>query len=373
MQNIRRSTKKHRKVLLAVVLLLMLGLVGSFATWGSRSGLGGVSSGSGVDGYDTLEQQISLYFDYVKRLEAEANDFSAYVTIASNYRELSTLYMNKYNNDSSEIIALDPPEYDEEGNEIPLEPEQQAERALAEETYNAAVAAAEVWLDASHNSAGWAADWYQKALDNAPADISDIGIADIKFNQAEARYMQDEKEIAVLLLKEANELDEDNINYILNLAYMEQELGDLEGALACYEQASDMYPENANFVATKASLNADMGNTEKASVLYKEARAMAPEDADIAYSYASFIFFSVGYEEGLDEMRAFRASLPEESPALTRADEGLANLQSWADLFASLVVEPTDEDSDADTQDKEAADENQDTTGVNEEEVPDQQ
>ena len=35
MQNIRRSTRKHRKVLIFVVILLAVGLVGSFAVWNS--------------------------------------------------------------------------------------------------------------------------------------------------------------------------------------------------------------------------------------------------------------------------------------------------------------------------------------------------
>ena len=35
MQNIRRATRKHRKLLLAIVILLCVGMVGSFATWGS--------------------------------------------------------------------------------------------------------------------------------------------------------------------------------------------------------------------------------------------------------------------------------------------------------------------------------------------------
>jgi tetratricopeptide (TPR) repeat protein len=338
MQNIRRATRRHRKILLAVVMLLMLGLVASFAVWGSNNAnraMGGAAGGIPEDEY-TLERQIASYESYIKTLEADAADYSGYLGVASAYKDLSALYANKYSAEVNAVPQLDPPEYDEEGNEIPLTAEQEAARAAAEVERDAALAAAEAWQTAGIEAAVTAEAYYQKALENVPENLNDAGIADIKYALAEARDLQGDTEGALAFMEEAYALAPDNLNYLLALASLEQSMGNIEGALARYEQASDMYPENASLIATQASLQADAGDSDKARELYIKAREMAPMDFNIAYSYASFILFAGDTEAGLAELTAYRDSLPEGDSNIARAEEGLANLQSWADMLAGF-------------------------------------
>ena len=336
MQDIRRATKKHRKVLLAVVILLMIGLVGSFATWnaGGRGGIPG--DPGGVSGASALEQQINYYLSYVSTMEAEAAEYSDYLNLAQNYMQLSYLFSDKYSVDTGNVPEPYQLEYDEEGNEIPLDPAQEAARAALEAEREAALAIADTSLEACRNSAGWARVYFQKALDNAPAGLNNAAIAFIKAGQAEACDIEGNMEGALAYMSQAYDLSPENTEYMMNLAYLHRMAGNLEDALELVEQAAVLYPDNIQLLMEQASLNADLERGEEAKALYQQARVLEPEDFNVAYSYAVFLLFNDSVDAGLDELRAYRDSLPEDHPSIASADAGIENLESWASLVASM-------------------------------------
>lgn len=334
MQNIRRATKKHRKLLLTVVILLMVGLVGSFATWNSSSQVANGTDGSEL----TLAQQITAYESYVADLLAEHTDpdYSASLTIASSYLDLSYLYYNKYNSDNANIPSLAEPELDENGEEIPLSQEQEAARAAAEAEREEALAAVEKSRNASDEAAQLAEVYYQRALERTPEGLNDAARAEVKAGLAAAREIQGDLEGALAYMAEAYDLYPDNIQYLTAQASLHETLGNLEAALALYEQASALYPGNTQFIISQASVHADLGHEDEARALYQEARALLPEDLTVAYYYASFLFSYESPEAGVAELKAFRDSLPEGHAQIADTDNAIANLEGWASLFAGL-------------------------------------
>ena len=384
MQNIRRATKKHRKVLLAVVLLLMLGLVGSFATWNSRSGVGGGSDAGA--GEFTLVQQINSYLEYIRSLEAEAREYSDFITLASSYMELGYLYANNLYNGTEE------------------------EKATAQDAVDA--------------SAGWAREYYQRALDNAPEGLNSKAIADIKAAQAEACEMQGDWDSAAFYRNEAaglsvadvlsnissleaeagdydgylavaaaymdlsslyaeilnNGYEEDNSSTQKSLSvsaamareYYQRALdnppeifsdtimaeikaaqaqacyieSDMEGALTYMEEAHDLIPDEVNFITSIAMLHQEMEHNTEAVMFYQQARNMAPEDPYIVDAYANFLLTFMGTERAIREWEIYRDALPEDHPYKETADDYIVNLQSWADFMASFEQAIEEEDYD---------------------------
>ena len=277
MQDIRRATKKHRTVLLVVVIILMLGLVGSFATWNS-AGQGGRNNFSGGD--LTLEQQIAIYEEHISNLQKEFGndtDYSGSLELARAYMDLSSLYADKYNADSKDIPVLDPPLFDEEGNEIPLSPEEEAERAVAETERDAAMLALDAWREAAMNAAMQAERYYQLALDHAPEGFNNAGIADIKANQARACDIQEDYERALAYMEEAYELAPENINYLLAQAALQEELGNWEAASALNAKATEQR------IATYLEYIAPL---EEKAAAYADYLSLALAYIDLSYLYA---------------------------------------------------------------------------------------
>gem|GEM_PF-2235796 len=326
MQDIRRATKKHRKVLLAVVVLLMVGLVGSFATWNSGGRSGTNPGGTDVNGEPTLDQQITSYLSLIATLEEDAYDYSSFLNVAYSYMELGDLYMNKYSDETGKIPELDPPVYDEEGNVVPLAPAQEAARAAREAEYNAAYAAAEIWLDGSRNSAGWAREYYQRALDNAPEGLNDAAIAEIKAGQADACDMQGDVEAAAAFRREANSLriaaSLNNISSLkaaaadymgyLNVAYAYMELSGLyQGNLSSGDEAEDSKTQDA-LTASAAS----------AIEYYQKALDNAPEEivdaakAEIKLGQAEACYMQTELEKALTYVEEAYSLTPENTQLL---------------------------------------------------------
>lgn len=348
MQSIRHATKKHRKVLLAVVILLLLGLVGSFATWNAanRGNIGSAGSGAGA----TQDQQLANYQDYIASLHTQygdSPDYSGSLTMASAYLQLSSLNLDKYNGEMAKIPAVDPPKQDANGNAVPLSADEQATQDAKQKAHDDAVAAAQTWQQASQDAAVQAENFYQRASDNAPEGLNDAGFAEIKAGMAQARDMKGDEQGALGFMEDAYKLAPDNINYLLALAQLRQNTNDLQGALTLYEQASASYPDSASLISSQASLQAQLGNNDKALELYKQARTMAPADYNIAYSYATFLLLSQSTQAGLDELTAYRDALPKGDPNIAKANDGLTNLQGWADLFASAAKGSDQSDSTA--------------------------
>jgi tetratricopeptide (TPR) repeat protein len=351
MQDIRRATKKHRKVLLAVVIMLMVGLVGFFGVSG-RGGQYNTGRGeSGEPSDNSTEGEIDSYKNRIALLEADATDYSGYMSVALAYMDLGYFYLNKYRADSENIPELDPPILDEEGNEIPLGPIEQTKRAADEAARDKAIAAADAWLEGLKNAGAEAEKYFQQALDNAPEELNEVGVANIKANQAQARDMQGDTEGSLALMKEAYELMPDNINYLVALASLQKGLDLKEDALSSYEKALELYPENVSFIREQASLHADLDHKDKARELFQQARALEPGDFNTAYAFAQFLLFADSAEAGMAELQAYRDALTEGDPNIEQAEQAIAYLQSWADMLASFNtsnVEVDDDDHDHD-------------------------
>lgn len=81
MHRIRRATKKHRKVLFTVIILLAIGVVGAFSVWDSNAGQGSTSYSAAV----------SQYEEEIAKLEKKAGDAPTYdqaLELAQYYQEM---------------------------------------------------------------------------------------------------------------------------------------------------------------------------------------------------------------------------------------------------------------------------------------------
>ncbi|NLF79764.1 MAG: hypothetical protein GX572_01065 [Clostridia bacterium] len=172
MQKIRRATRKHRKVLLIVVIVLAVGLVGSFAVWNSDN----YGNNNGAD--MTIDEQIALYEDYLAKNEPAADaevDYSTAASMAETYMSLRSLYYQAY----YQIAAED------------------------------ADAGAQYYTQ-SVVAAGKAAAYYQKQLAGAPENLNDYGKAQIIASQAQALAFTGANDDAKALFEQALALSPDN-------------------------------------------------------------------------------------------------------------------------------------------------------------------
>jgi len=251
---------------------------------------------------NTFTASINAYLRYIEILKAGLTEYFDYSNLASVYLELGDIYNNKYNADLGKVPTLPQPELDEDGHEIPLTSEQETELAATRARIEALNMIAEASKTEAFNLAVEAESYFQKALDNAPEELSNEGIANIKIGLAGAREAR----------------------------------GDIEGALDYMKEARELNPANANYLVYMASLESSRGNDEKARELYIEARTMDPENLDIAYSYAQSLLYSDNPADSVVEMQAYRDALPEGHPNIERAEQAIATLQMYADFFASL-------------------------------------
>ena len=382
MQSIRRATKRHRKVLLVVVILLLLGLVGSFATWSSRSGVD--NTGGAVSGEPSLDQLISSYLTYIREKEAEDLDFNGYQGLADTYMDLGSLYQTKLyssagdGDDDEEAYAAtenamknsaawariyyqhaldNAPEAlnaagiaeikNKQAAACDMQGDTESAAAFRKEAISVRIAAslsliqsleaeeadydgykerASAYMELSYlyansltgdeeedhetqhaleASAASARNCYEQALENLPEDLqNDAAKAEIKFAQAEACDVE----------------------------------RDAEGALVYIEEASALAPEDVRYVYSLAAIHQELGNEAKAIMFYQQARAMAPEDLTVAYAYANFLFSHSSPEDGIEELKAYRAALPAGHPYIEEAEYYIEYFQSFADMFASFEM-----------------------------------
>lgn len=89
MQNIRRATKKHRTLLTVIVILLMVGVVGSFAVWDSRSFQNQTDQ-------DTISyaEQAEAYKTYIESIEPENVSDAEYADAVNLAQLYSALYQS---------------------------------------------------------------------------------------------------------------------------------------------------------------------------------------------------------------------------------------------------------------------------------------
>ncbi len=208
MQRIRHATIKHRKVLIVVVILLAVGLVGSFAVWGAADNPG-VNNSSDL----STAEQIELYENYIAQTPVEGEDIYANAgLVADAYMALYSLYGTAY----SEVIAED--------------------SALAEEYQAKALAAA-----------ASAAEYYQMQLDNAADEVTDYEKAGIIGNKAMALACTDDADAARAAFEEGLALAPNNYDLaVYYLSFLYQTDG-LEAAQAYAASYMELVGEESSF------------------------------------------------------------------------------------------------------------------------------
>ncbi|GEM_PF-2543768 len=151
MQNLRKATQKHRKLLIIVVVLLGASMVGTFASWNSNYD----ESSSSSDSPSTAEY-IKMYENLVKEktpAEGKPVDYGTATTLAQYYKQLNTYYYTAYTENQS------------------------SDEKLAKE-----------YLTKSTNAITKAAEYYQVAIDNALPGLNNLGKAQLYANKAAALF-----------------------------------------------------------------------------------------------------------------------------------------------------------------------------------------
>ncbi len=213
MQKIRQSTKKHRKLLIVIVVLLMVGVVGSFAVWdSSQNNLGNTT--------DTLTyaQQADVYKQYIASLEPENITDASYEDALSLAQLCYSLYY-----------------YSNYAANYELEDESEIEAYMAD---------ASAALEKS-------ALYYQQAIDTIPEGSSDDTLAGLYANLASVQLVSDDTESALANFDIAQELapnDGTVASLYANYLYTYAEDGGyevakayLEGILANLEEGTEDY------------------------------------------------------------------------------------------------------------------------------------
>jgi tetratricopeptide (TPR) repeat protein len=215
MQKIRRATKKHSKLLIVIVVLLAIGLVGSFAVWGSDRGA--YSGGDNI----SIAEQISQTEAYIAEYEPGQDqqiDFSTASSMASMYMQLLQFYYSGAN----EIAATDP-------------------------------AAANAYMDKLTVAATKAADYYQKQLELAPDTLNDFGRAQILAGKASALFYIDGMDEAKSLYEEALNLAPESLEIAVGYLSLIYNIDGLDAAqdyadqyMALVGEESESYQQMEN-------------------------------------------------------------------------------------------------------------------------------
>lgn len=184
MQRIRRATKKHRKVLTIVVILLMVGLVGSFAVWNSENVQGNTSQDL------TYAEQIELYESYLAENEpatVEEADYATAYSLAGYYLALRTACAGAY----QEALYAETEEEQAEAEAYATQAESAVEKAIA---------------------------YYGQALAQAPDTMNDEGRAQLYAELASAQLYAANQEATRASLDQALALAPDNATVISTYA-----------------------------------------------------------------------------------------------------------------------------------------------------------
>lgn len=215
MQKIRKSTYKHRKVLVVVIALLCVGLVGSFAIWNSDS-----VSGSGGDTAVSAAQQVESYEKYIdenKPAQISDADYAAATNMGSMYVQLSQFCVQAY----SETVASDS-------------------------------AAAAGYNERAKTAAATAAEYYQQAIDQAPDTMNEAAMAQLYSNRATSLFYAGQNdaartqfEEALLLAPESYSVASSYADFIYSVDGLAAVTTYLNEYMAGYEEDSDNYKQAA--------------------------------------------------------------------------------------------------------------------------------
>ena len=251
MQKIRRATKKHRKIIMAVVVLLIIGLVGSFAVWNSGS------FNSGSDWEDmTYEQRVAAYEEYIPTVEPENitdADYAQATEMAGLYADLYSLGMYA----SYEIYSS----VDAEETEIDPELEKRAV-AYSERAMEAALLSAQ---------------YYQQSIDKAGEDLSESSLAQLYARKGSMLVAGNDMENAKLAYDKAIELDGSNVNVISGYADYLYNVDGYEAAIEYLNTHMEGMDEESTEYAT---LSQQLGLYELYASVYNSTEESDNQDAN---------------------------------------------------------------------------------------------
>jgi len=257
MQKIRKSTMKHRKLLIAVVVILAVGLIGSFAVWNSD----GIGSGGEV----TTAEYIEYYETNIAELtpaEGVELDYDTAQTLGNLYYDLRSLYYNHY----SETYPQD----------------------SAAEDYDAKVSEAIGYYQKSIESAVKAAEYYEKQLALAPETLNAYATADIMAKRASSLAFAQANDTARALFTEALELSPENINAAVGYVEFLYANDGMEAARTYADSYKELVgEENANY----ATMEQYIEYYEQLEQFYNELEKVQEENSENAE----------GTEEGTEE------------------------------------------------------------------------
>ncbi len=339
MQNIRYQTKKHRNLLIVVVVLLIAGLVGSF----------GAGGGSQTAQDLTTDELIPLQEEYVDDLAANANDMETYNALGGAIMYLASLYQTKYNEDTSD------------------------------ETYSTMYTEALAEAEAA----------YREALALAPADIEAASRLALYDGISQAMNSQGKTEEAIAEIDGLYAEYQEDIDAITSLAYLQYNLGayeqagtyyqhaltiipedkddayiaslhsslasaqtaalDYDAALASMDEAIALDAENLDYTISKAYIFTMLDRNDEAKAVYDEALAKNPEAFELQQAYANFLFNYEDADAAIASMTAYRDSLAADDPNFALAEQELGYLEMLKGIYES-IPEDTTEDSEADAE-----------------------
>lgn len=230
MEDMRRGIKRHRKVVLVVIIVLIVGLVASFAFMGS----GGKDFSSLKTGSDSeqAQSQIDALESYLSTYKpADGTDkygFSDYSTLASTYASLTEAYMTQ--GDSTKWV-------------------ESANKALKD---------------------------YQLAYENAPAELNDLGKAQLIAGEALMYFYTGDNASALSTYKKALALAPDDLDTNYKYAYIIYVTKGLDAAVQVMTDYKNSLPEGnenrdyadqiiANFKQEAASAQTSQSTTDSSS------------------------------------------------------------------------------------------------------------
>ncbi len=207
-QSMRNATQKNRWIMIIIAVLLIAGILITYAVSSSVGGTGLTDQEANV------EQQIQYYQQAVAALEEELanqpNDYSTLTQLGENYYNLAV--MQGANGDS-------------EG------------------------------MDASLKAG---IGYYQDALNNAPENLNDLGKAELDMKIGGMYFYTTEKDTGYEYMREAVNLVPENYDINVTYAYYLWMDGQYEQAIAVLEVLKDVLPADDEHAADLDTTLADL-------------------------------------------------------------------------------------------------------------------
>lgn len=198
MEDMRRGIKRHRKVVLIVVIVLAAGLVSSFAFMGANKTDFSALKNTGADGANIQAQVDALKEAITDASKPEGAEwtFSENRNMAELYKSLAEAYLKL--NDSANMAS----------------------------------------------AASQAAKYYQGSLDTAPAELNDKGKADIYASQGLMYFFAGQNDPSRAAFVSALKLAPSDIEINYQYAYVIYGLEGLDAAVAFLNEYKESLPQD---------------------------------------------------------------------------------------------------------------------------------